>query len=93
MKEFKGTKGEWFVSGGTSIVSMPSQCKITNSVSGWNYDEAKANAQLMATAPRMLEALISIVNYWNTPQRGSINDHINHSLNLAEKVIDEALRK
>ena len=54
------TKGEWFVSNDNQIVSMPSQCKITNRVSGWNPEEAKANAKLMSASPNMLEALLSI---------------------------------
>ena len=50
------TSGTWFVSGFTEIVSMPSQCKIAK-VSGWTFDEAEANAKLIAAAPAMLEAL------------------------------------
>ena len=56
------TKGEWFVSNDNQIVSMPSQCKITNRVSGWNPEEAKANAKLIAASPELLYALIALVN-------------------------------
>lgn len=56
--ENKFTKGEWFVSNDNQIVSMPSQCKITNRVSGWNPEEAKANAKLIAAAPDLLAACI-----------------------------------
>ena len=62
--DFKHTKGDWFVSGSTSIVSMPSQCKIANRVSGWTYEEAKANAQLIATAPELLRALIDVRKWY-----------------------------
>ena len=55
--EKKFTTGDWFVSGGTEVVSMPSQCKISNRVSGWNYEESKANAKLIAAAPDMFDAL------------------------------------
>jgi len=58
----KYTEGEWFVSGGNEIVSMPSQCKITNRVSGWNQQESEANAQLIANAPAMFEALNHITH-------------------------------
>ena len=60
--EKKFTKGDWFVSGCNEVVSMPSQCKITNRVSGWNPEEAKANAKLIAASPELLEALIALVN-------------------------------
>lgn len=50
------TKGDWMVSGEDQIVSMPSQCKIANRISGWNYEELKANARLIAAAPNLLEA-------------------------------------
>jgi hypothetical protein len=59
--ETKHTEGIWFVSGGSEIVSMPSQCKITNRVSGWNYEEAQANANLMSASPELLECLIEAV--------------------------------
>jgi hypothetical protein len=61
MNKFKGTHGEWFVSGGNEVVSMPSQTKISNDISGNNYEEAKANAKLIAAAPDMADALQSIV--------------------------------
>lgn len=61
MKEFEGTSGTWTVSGETEIVSMPSQCKISNFISGRDYDEAKANARLIAAAPDLLKALNGIM--------------------------------
>ena len=56
--ETKHTKGEWFVSNDDQIVSMPSQCKIANRVSGCNYEEAKANAKLISSAPELLKACL-----------------------------------
>lgn len=58
----KFTAGDWFVTGITEVQSMPSQCKITNFVSGGNYEESVANAKLIAAAPDMFAALESIVN-------------------------------
>ena len=36
-----------------------------------------------------------LLEYWNTPQKGnlSLNDHVEHSLKLAEKAINKALGK
>lgn len=53
--EFKGTNETWFKSG-LEIVSMPLQLKIAK-VSGANYEEAKANVQLIKKAPEMLKML------------------------------------
>ena len=60
----KHTQGEWFVSGGIEVVSMPSQCKIAK-VSGWSYEEAQANANLIASAPELLSALEECIRYLN----------------------------
>jgi hypothetical protein len=45
---------------------------------------------LMSAAPDLLEACKSIQEYWNTPQAGSLNDHIEHSLKLIESAIKKA---
>ena len=52
--------------------------------------EDYANAKLIASAPDLLEALQSIVNYWDTPQNGSIHEHIRFSIGLAEQAIKKA---
>lgn len=61
--ETKFTGGTWVISGGNQIVSMPSQCKIANGVSGWTPEEAEANAKLIAAAPEMFEALANAVRF------------------------------
>ena len=48
------------------------------------------DAKLIAAAPDLLAALQCIVDYWNTPKKGSLNDHISHSLKLAEAAIKKA---
>ncbi|MFR0677265.1 hypothetical protein [Dysgonomonas mossii] len=65
MKEFKGTKGTWMISGG-QVVSMPSQCKIANNISGWNYEESKANTQLVSASPELLEDLQEAVELFES---------------------------
>lgn len=74
--EKKFTKGDWFVFGITEVISMPSQCKITNRVSGWNPEETKANAKLIASAPDLLNALISVLNIMNDSE-GVAGYHLN----------------
>ena len=71
---FKGTKGKW-AREGTVVVSMESKCEIADVWAPndlphheWNdkdWVEAKANAQLMATAPELLSVLIKLVKEVN----------------------------
>lgn len=69
MSEFKGTKGEWYRNTESRIVSSVysrnEQKLIRNEqklihISGGNTEEKKANAQLIAHAPKMLEMLKDI---------------------------------
>jgi len=57
--EFKGTKGKWYRNTKSRIVSsVYSENKESLiHISGRNNEEAKANAQLIAHAPEMLEML------------------------------------
>lgn len=60
MSEFKGTKGEWYRNTESRIVSSVysrNEQKLIH-ISGGNTEEKKANAQLIAHAPQMLEMLI-----------------------------------
>ena len=91
------TKGERFVSNDNQIVSMPSQCKITNRVSGWNPEEAKANAKLIASAPELLNTLISVLNIMNDSE-GVAGYHINGDIALWDefeeiKQAEQAIKK
>lgn len=55
----KHTIGRWMVSGGDQIVAMPSQCKISNRISGCTIEETEANAKLIASAPDLLECCLT----------------------------------
>lgn len=52
--EFKGTKGQWKINKGIAIVSIATDEKLICVISG---TEKKANAQLIASAPELLEML------------------------------------
>lgn len=103
MKEFKGTKGEWKLNRQYSdehgkilfITIVDEDNKIVAEAKGHEVVNAEcmANAQLIAAAPEMLKALQTIAEYWKTPQKGnlSLNDHVEHSLKLAEEAINKAL--
>ena len=62
MSEFKGTRGKWYRNTESRIVSSVysrNEQKLIH-ISGGNTEEKKANAQLIAHAPRMLEMLNDI---------------------------------
>lgn len=82
------TQGQWFVSGITEIISMPSQVKISNNISGNSFDEAKYNALLIASAPELLNLLRELVE---DLQDEPISTSINDTLRRANIVISKAL--
>lgn len=76
------------VSNGDQIVSMPSQCKIANRISGWTLEEVEANAKLMAAAPDLMEALCELV--YSIKTRYSVGSDLIHQLIKAEQAIKKA---
>lgn len=72
MEEFKGTKGEWLVDG-IDVISRETGfaiCQVYDGldthISEMNMEVVNANAQLMATAPELLEALQKVVEIHRT---------------------------
>ena len=57
----KFTPGPWWRSVSQEILKMPEQIKISNFISGSTIQESKANANLIAAAPELLEALEDMV--------------------------------
>lgn len=53
------TEGPWFVRSGTGLIIKAKNCVIACAalLRGDDWDKAKANAQLIAAAPELLEAL------------------------------------
>lgn len=58
----KHTKGTWFISGSTDLVSMPSQIKIARIDYTGNSEETKANGRMLMASPKMLEMLKENLN-------------------------------
>ena len=106
MKRFKGTKGKWISnfsavnSGNIQIADV--YCRKECSVAEFTKDdwkEAYANAQLMATAPELLEALKGLLAIVNESE-GVHGYHLNgdtaywsefEEIRFAEMVINKAL--
>ena len=84
--EFKGTKGEWKITGTSEQRTMINGSSIDV---WWNIgssavseDEGKANAKLIAAAPDLLEALQGLLlNGHNDKQMGISQAAINKALN------------
>ena len=99
MEEFKGTGGKWILkqqgdANEYCIVTDDMKWVSAFKLNGEQRVETQlANMNLFTAAPEMLKALQSIAEYWNTPQKGnlSLNDHVEHSLKLAEEAINKAL--
>ena len=86
MKEFKGTPGPWsafdyeiFGGDGNHIIDMTYSCRTDVSVD-------KANTQLIAAAPELLEALqftIHDVGHWLSTQKTELKEKIESAINKA----------
>ena len=69
----KHTKGPWKIDGKTGLCITDvddfsrfiGAASIMGSNNNCSYEEAKANARLMAAAPEMLQALEIIYEHWN----------------------------
>lgn len=89
--EGKHTEGEWFISGFTEIIAMPSQTKICKvypvSLSDHNKGnhEMIANARLIASSKELLYALQTV--------RHRIETGLIHARIKDVEMIDKALNK
>jgi len=83
--EFKGTKGKWEIKKYSNVTNLwikgdEPVCTINSSTD----EEAKANAQLIAHAPEMLEMLIDILEQENITQ--SAHDEIKQLITKATTI-------
>lgn len=92
MKEFKGTKGKWLRDDSAIVVNniqiadvyCSSECSVAE-MNAEDCNEMRANAQLIATAPELLEALIDLVKIVEA------YDDESYSTAYARDIIDTAL--
>ena len=87
-KEFKGTKGEWYMSNDTGVVIYSDNLRFCQYITGRTEEEALANAQLIAAAPELLNTLMELHDLLeeNLPEWYLKGHH-----NRAEKAINKAL--
>ena len=87
--KFKGTSGKWMVSGGSEIVSMPLQVKISSKISGLSYEERGANLTAISAVPELIEALQDLVKYC---EENDNNAELELAYNALNKAIEKALK-
>lgn len=104
MKDFKGTKGNWFTYISPSderacIGSIGAQQKyfVAEAFSkGRSFEETKANVQLIATAPELLGSLSKLVEMLRSPyvinEEGFLYE-LDQETERAENIINKALGK
>ncbi len=97
MKNLKHTQGNWDYStslGEISITGVSTDIALVNTGTSINYDEARANAKLIAAAPELLESLISLkerLNYLISTGRVDINKtETIRDINIANDAIKKA---
>ncbi len=93
-KEFKGTKGIWevlfieFENYDLLCVARENTAIAQQTFGGKVTEEMKANAQLIAAAPDMLEALM-IIN--DDIERGPVRYSYQEKMEIGKKAINKAL--
>lgn len=90
MKEFKGTEGQWkhrqvSTHNGDFFKVIANEDLAICNVTTRNSELARANAQLIASAPEMLEALQNLEN--------DNNQIPPHAWNMVQNAINKALGK
>lgn len=98
MKEFKGTTGPWYVTTGDS--NIPDVTNISGAeiayMSEWPAGEHASNANLIAAAPELLEALRQLRDYVEDMHSAQYGHHWkdeSHPMFLASVAINKALGK
>lgn len=90
MKEFKGTPGRW-IKRGDGIVA-PGDIEVAVVVNFQDDDAMNADANLIAAAPELLEALQNLYSYHCNIHSLSSNDfHAGHPVRKANAAIAKAL--
>lgn len=90
--EFKGTKGEWRVQHDINVLSINDRpicaCGTFDPKEKKSQNINKANAQLIAAAPELLEALVNLLK--QTPEELR-KDWLWGECDAAQKAINKAL--
>jgi len=102
MEEFKGTKERW-VFDAEEFLSDDKSAYVSTMNSGWTIaevfdgsgythtDAIKANAQLIASAPELLDALQGLLK--STYPNKTFDDGSDHEADVALRAINKALGK
>lgn len=95
MEQFKGTPGP-YIKNGTSIMGN-GKMELVAVVYGFDTEERKANAHLIAAAPDLLEALQNLVQLKEWKDRNGKDEHYEKAKNKAwqdaKAAIDKALNQ
>ena len=93
--EFKGTKGEWKITGTSEQRTMINGSSIdvwwNLSSSNVSEDEGKANAKLIAAAPDLLKALQVILKHKNAINHYIDDNELYTAIEESEQAINKAL--
>lgn len=86
-KHFKGTQGKWEIDSPAGIISNNEPIAFVN-ITARTAFEWEANTQLIAAAPELLKALISITR---TIRERGYAGHFSPELHFADITINKAL--
>ena len=93
--EFKGTKGEWKITGTGEQRTMINGTSIdvwwNLSLCDVSEDEGKANAKLIAAAPDLLKALQVILKHKNAINHYIDDNELYTAIEESEQAINKAL--